>query len=600
MSQQWQKMLQIDSRPSDDKDMLEKVSDEIHSEQCSVVYSPQGGGSKPEKPHGFILFACIGSLVLSLFLAALDIMIVVSLVEDVAKKFNGYSKTGWIFAGYSLPNALLALIWGRLACVIGLKTAMLLSIVIFEIGSLVSGVADSMNMLIGGRVIAGIGGSGLQSLCFVIGSQLVEESKRGIVIAYLGSAFGVASIAGPFLGGAFTTHATWRWCFYINLPIGGVAFFVFLMFYNPEGKGSLRNSLKATWTHLKLVKKLKTLHGWIAFANELAFRFDIIEFILCTAGTVLILLALTFGGNEYRWDSAAIIVMLVIGICLCIAALVYDFYLFPRLPTVKQNPQYSPLLVWPLIKKPGILTPTLGVFFVCAAYMCQLNYIVQFFQLIYNQSAWKASVRLIATMIPTILTVVISGVVNSKFGFVKPIAVLGGISAVVGGGLLTLLTNRSDSSDHIGLLILPGIAFGATIQSGLVSVQLQVDKTSPSAHADFVSVTTLNAFSKDLGFAFGGVICDTVFSVSVANKLHGNGNTWPIHSSNELISYRGEYFDGPRSKMGNLISNSIRNVFYMALGLSAIGFLFNLFTSNKMVDLSPHPKVDEESSISST
>ena len=161
-------------------------------------------------PSGIVLYTCAFSLALAIFLAALDIMIVSTIIEDVAKKFGAYSKTGWIFAGYSLPNALLALLWGRIASIIGFKSCMLAAIIIFEIGSLISGVANSMNMLIGGRVIAGVGGSGIQSLAFVIGSNLVDERRRGLIIACMSSAFAVASVIGPFLGGAFTTHATWR------------------------------------------------------------------------------------------------------------------------------------------------------------------------------------------------------------------------------------------------------------------------------------------------------------------------------------------------------------------------------------------------------
>lgn len=543
--------------------------------------------SQDQGVKGFTLYACMGSLTLALFLSALDILIVSTIIETVSRDFNEYSKSGWLVTGYSLPTALLSLVWGRTASIIGFKSSMLLSIIIFEVGSLVSALANSMNMLIGGRVISGVGGSGLQTLCFLIISTLVDERSRGMAIAVLSCSFAVASIVGPFLGGAFTTHVTWRWCFYINLPIGGLAFLVFVLSYNPNGGNSIKNFTKAvrSISHVDFGSLLKAKSYYNTF-EKLVFKFDFVGFALCSAGFCLILLGLTFGGNEYSWGSGTIIAYLVIGIVLSIAFFLYDFFVFNRFKAPRENTVYRPLVSWNVLSKPGVITATAVNFTICLMYNAQVIYIVQFFQLIYGSTAWKAGVHLIACVIPTIITVNISGIINGKTGHVKFIIVVGVLAAIVGAGLLTLLDNNSGSSKHIGLLILPGIAFGAIIQSTLMSSQIQIDKSSPSFRHDFISVTTMNSFAKALGTAFGGVISNTVFTTSVHNKLVESHLNLPIGSSaSQLIVYRAQNFDGPKSTVGYILSDSIKNVFWMALGFSAVALIFGILCSNKKIDI---------------
>lgn len=493
---------------------------QAESSTSEVVEQNKKVVSQDQVVKGFALYACLGSLTLALFLSALDILIVSTIIETVSRDFNEYSKSGWLVTGYSLPTALLSLVWGRAASIIGFKSSMLLSIIIFEVGSLVSALANSMNMLIGGRVISGVGGSGLQTLCFLIISTLVNERSRGMAISVLSCSFAVASIVGPFLGGAFTTHVTWRWCFYINLPIGGLAFLVFVLSYNPNGGNSIKNFTKAvrSISHVDFGGLLKAKSYYNTF-EKLVFKFDFVGFALCSAGFCLILLGLTFGGNEYSWGSGTIIAYLVIGIVLSIAFFLYDFFVFNRFKAPRENMVYRPLVSWNVISKPGVITATAVNFTICLMYNAQVIYIVQFFQLIHGSTAWKAGIHLIACVVPTIITVNISGIINGKTGHVKFIIVVGVVAAIVGAGLLTLLDNNSGSSKHIGLLILPGIAFGAIIQSTLMSSQIQIDKSSPSFRHDFISVTTINSFAKALGTAFGGVISNTVFTTSVHNKL---------------------------------------------------------------------------------
>lgn len=566
-------------------------------EELTTIETPELNALGQPYPKGFVLYLCTFSLALANFLAALDIMIVTTLIDDVGQQFHAYSKTGWIVAGYSLPNAVLSLIWGRLASsVLGFKQSMIISIIIFEIGSTVCATANTMNSLIGGRVIAGIGGSGIQSLSFVIASTIVTERQRGMVIAFMGASFGIASVIGPFLGGVFTTHVTWRWCFWINLPIGGVALVIFIFFYNPYGNPNIKklpsqngvSFLVSEFSSQKLILWLTRLENWAKLLEIIIYKFDFIEFVLSSAGIVCLLLGFTLGGNNFDWNSYSIILLFTFGGSLIIVSLIYDFFIFPTFSKVRQNIQYQPLISWRNIKKRGIITANATVFLICLGYMAQIIYVVQYFQLVFNSSPWRASVHLIACVVPTVITVIICGAINGKLGWVKPITMFGVITGIIGAGLMTKLDNRATSSQRIGFLILPGVAFGATIQGTMIGAQIELDEESDTYREDFVSITTLNAFLKNLGQAVGGVICETAFSASVLNKLSSSsikledGSNWTTES---LITYRATHFDSPTSELGNIISDSIKNVFYMALAFYALGFIIGIFTTNKKVDI---------------
>ncbi|CAR21386.1 MDR family MFS transporter [Lachancea thermotolerans CBS 6340] len=581
--------------------ILEKA-DSANSGANSVAKDSENGQAAPSEPEtaispltGLRFYVCFASLALSLFLAALDILIVGTIMETVAAKFNGYSMTGWLVTGYNLPNALLSLLWGRFGTVAGFKTSMLLSIVIFEVGSLIAAAATSMTMLIGGRVISGIGGSGIQTLCFVITSTLVTDRTRGTAISILSCAFAVASVAGPFLGGAFATHVTWRWCFYINLPIGGLAFFFFLFSYNPNGENTFEN-FKILLGRIKRISysQLLTVSFYRRLFRTLVFKFDFFEFALSSAGFTLVLLALTFGGNRYDWNSGTIIAYFVVGILLIIASFVYDFVVFDRVKPQTDRIPYLPLLSWNVISKPGVLIPNIANFCTCFCYNMQVVYIVQYFQLVWGDSAWKASIHLIAPVISTVITVLFCGIITRKTGHVKILLVVGGIVIPVASGILTLLGPKSSSSAKIGLLILPGISFGSVMNGSLLSSQLQIQKNHPLFRFDFIAVTTFNAFVKMLGMAFGGIMSNMIFTTSVRNELSKIKPPLPHSQSVDgLISWWYKNYAGRDSAEVHVFMNGIKDVFWAALGLAAIAAVACFCSSNKKVDIEK-PEGDEE------
>lgn len=542
------------------------------------------------------LFLCIGSLTLILFITALDILIVGTIIDVVAEQFGEYSKTGWLVTGYSLPNAIFSLLWGRLASTIGFQTSVVFAIAIFEAGSLVAALAHSMNMLIAGRVIAGVGGSGLQTLCFVIGSSMVGERSRPLIISVLSCAFAIAAVVGPIIGGAFTTHVTWRWCFYINLPIGGLAIILFLLTYNPDKKrfstrirGFLESLLKID------PRKLVMKNLWSECFKSLIFKFDFIGFSINSAGLVLFLLGLTFGGNVYHWGSGQVITYLVLGVVLFLCSLVYDFFIFDILNPQATNMAFRPLLLKKLLIHPAILIPNLVTFLLCVGYNGQMIYSVQFFQLVLGSSAWKAGLHLIPIVITNVIAAITSGIVTKKYGVVKPMLVLGGVLGVIGAGLITLMDYKSNSSMQIGVLILPGFSLGFVLQASLMTTQLQIQKDRPEAMVDFIEITAFNTFMKSLGTTFGGILSTTVFTASLSEKISKlHLEPYVNQSVDDMIHYRINNFDGKHSVIAATLSDSIKNVFWMDLGFYGLGFILCIFASNKKLSVSKTSKAKDD------
>ncbi|SCU92295.1 LANO_0E00276g1_1 [Lachancea nothofagi CBS 11611] len=529
-----------------------------------------------------ILIFCIASLCMALFLGALDIVICITLYDTIGEKFKDYSNVGWIMTGYNLPNALFMLLWGRLASILGLKSSLVISIVIFELGSLLAAVANSMGMLIGARVIAGFAGSGIESLVFAVGTSMVGEKHRARVITILGIAYMIAEGVGPFIGGAFAEHVSWRWCFYVNLPIGGLALAVLSFGYNPAGN-SPQSAIHIFWRKVRHYQYRRILHRefWFEVFVLFFFKLDIVGLIFSSTGFALIMLALTFGGTKFAWNSGSIITMFTVGISLLVLFLVYDFIIFPWIGRQSRQIAANPLVSWRLGSNMGILTSSMAGFFNCFAFELQSIFIVQYYQLVVNKGPTLASIHLWQMSVPALVSVIVCAFVNEKFGIVKPLMVMGATFGFIGSGLLTMMDSNTRLGGSIGYSMLAGASFGAVYQMSLLSSQLQVDYKDVDFHVKFIEVTAYNTFLKTLGFAFAGIVSTTIFGVSLRNLTVGATGIPHFADTEEIISYRNQHFDGRNSELGQLLAKSIRSVFLFALGCSALSFIFSLFTSSK-------------------
>lgn len=547
--------INVTSNPSNsDKEMPVESENQVEEKKV-FIESDAGDGSKREDHYltGSKLVICILAIFLCLFLVALDQTIVVTLLSTVGNKFDAFDQVGWLSSGFLLSMAVFVVTWGKLSITFGRKYTMIAAIIIFEAGSLMCALANDMDVLIGARVFAGVGGGGIQLLVFILITEIAPLEKRPLVTAVMGCTFAIASVLGPLIGGAFTSKVTWRWCFYINLPIGGLALgFFYFAFNPPKPKGSI-------------IQKLKMI--------------DYTGTLLLVAGLVIFLLALTFGsGDEYAWNSGAVISCFVIGGFLVILFGIWNF-------KFSRNPIISPevVLTFPVDASSVLIFSMFGFF------ISTVLYVSIYFQVIHGADAWHSGVHLLPYIIPVVLASILSGIFIQKSTHVKPFAVAGGILSPIGVGILCLLDTNSSMARQIGLLILVGVSCGIQMQPAILSAQIAAPKSPGST----INATTMINFSRSLGGAIGGTLADAVYTSAFVNHYRKE----LVKISNSTILRETENIDvhslttsaallkslSPVTQdfIKSIVMIAIRNVFYMSLGFAGLNLIASIFISNK-------------------
>ncbi|KAK9374317.1 major facilitator superfamily domain-containing protein [Lipomyces chichibuensis] len=506
--------------------------------------SGDGTTSNQQLLHGAHLFLVIVSLFLAMLLAALDQTIVATIILTVGTKFRAFSKIQWITSGYLLAAAVLSPSWGKISIIFGRKWCILAAIVLFEIGSATCGSATSMNMLIVGRVIAGIGGGGIQVLVILILTEIVPIQKRGMTQSLIGVAFGVASILGPLVGGAFTTHVTWRWCFYINLPIGAVAIVAVLVCFNPPpSRGSLKEKVK---------------------------MIDYLGTFLLTSGLVLVLLGLTFGGDLYSWNSVAVILCFVLGGAIIILFGIYNFQVSTK-----------PLIPWAVVRVPTVLMPILAMNFVFMAFISGIIYLSVYFQVVRSASAIQSGLHLLPWLIATIVVSIVTGIMISKTRYIKPFTLTGISIMCIGFGILTLLQVDSTAGERIAYLIIPGLGTGFMMQSLALATQV----AAPKHNGGVLIATSLLGFGRSLGGVIGVALGQTILNVSLKSEF-AKHNFSVNFSGETLINNPAAIQELPQDVKDTLLQiyvQSLRNVLYFGLACCLAAFVSCLFITNKRI-----------------
>ncbi|MEW2297978.1 MDR family MFS transporter [Streptomyces sp. NPDC006743] len=435
------------------------------------VPPPPHGADPGESEHvsGNVLVS-IGALLLGMLLAALDQTIVSTALPTIVSDLGGLEHLSWVVTAYLLASTAATPLWGKLGDQYGRKKLFQTAIVIFLIGSALCGMARNMPELIAFRALQGLGGGGLMVLSMAIVGDVVSPRERGRYQGLFGAVFGATSVLGPLLGGVFTQHLSWRWVFYVNLPVGIVALAVI-----------------AAALHIPR----KAQHHVIDYLGTL---------LIASVATCLVLVA-SLGGTTWPWGSPQIIGLVVAGVVLVVAFV------------AAERRAAEPVLPLKLFRIRTFTLSAVISFIVGFAMFGAMTYLPTFLQVVRGISPTLSGVHMLPMVAGMLLASTGSGQIVSRTGRWKVFPVTGTAVTTIGLLLLHRLDEHSSTAEMSGYFFVFGLGLGLVMQVLVLIVQNAV------SYEDLGVATSGATFFRSIGASFGVAIFGTVFASRLADQL---------------------------------------------------------------------------------
>lgn len=421
----------------------------------------------------------MAGVLLVMLLASLDQTIVSTAMPRIIADLQGFDRYTWVSTAYLLTSTVTVPIYGKLSDLIGRKPIFLVGVVVFLLGSALSGLSQTMTQLIAFRAFQGIGAGALMPIAIAVVGDLFTPRERGKWQGVTGAVFGLSSIVGPTLGGWITQNSTWRWVFYVNLPIGIVAMIV-LIFLMP----ALRSS------HVGKV------------------TIDYIGAALLVLGTVPLLLGFTWAGTQYDWLSVQIVGLFAVAIVSMIAFVIYEAMLERR--------GGEPIIAPSLFKNSIFSVSAIVTMFFGMALFGSIFFIPLFVQGVVGVSATNSGLLLTPLMLTSIVGSVVSGQLVSRLGKYKWIAIVGMVISIVGSWMLVQLNVHSTNADVIWAMLVLGLGMGF----GMSLYTLIVQNALPRKIGEATSALTFfRSIGGTIGLAAMGSVMTTAYLPAFQNAL---------------------------------------------------------------------------------
>ncbi|WP_327716828.1 MFS transporter [Streptomyces sp. NBC_00490] len=499
--------------------------------------NPAGDGTpgQTQDPHvsGNVLVS-IGALLLGMLLAALDQTIVSTALPTIVSDLGGLEHLSWVVTAYLLASTAATPLWGKLGDQYGRKKLFQTAIVIFLIGSALCGMAQNMPQLIAFRALQGLGGGGLMVLSMAIVGDIVSPRERGRYQGLFGAVFGATSVLGPLLGGLFTEHLSWRWVFYINLPVGVVALAVIATV--------LRIPSKAT---RHVIDYLGT-------------------FLIASVATCLVLVA-SLGGTTWGWGSPQIIGLALLGVVLTVAFVAVE------------RKAAEPVLPLKLFRIRTFTLSAVISFIVGFAMFGAMTYLPTFLQVVQGVSPTMSGVHMLPMVAGLLLSSTASGQIVSRTGRWKVFPVVGTGVTTIGLLLLHRLDENSSAWEMSTYFFVFGLGLGLVMQVLVLIVQNAV------SYEDLGVATSGATFFRSIGASFGVAIFGTVFANRLGDKLTAafRGAELPPGASVDGLESdpRGitELPGALQPPAVHAYASSITDVFLYAAPVALVGFVLAWF-----------------------
>jgi len=439
------------------------------------------GGHDPElfQPKTFKFWATLFCNFLALFLVALDRTIIAPAVPRISDDFKALGDVGWYGSAYMLTTACAQLIYGRIYKYYDMKWTFIISVIIFEIGSAICGAAPSSVVFILGRAIAGAASAGIFSGTMLIMIPMVPLHRRPAFQGLFGLVFGLASVMGPLIGGGFTESVTWRWCFYINLPIGAVSLAFMVFFWNPP-KMEIRPV--PAMEHVK--------------------RLDPIGMLFFLPATVALLLALQWGGSTYEWGNWRIVMLFGVFVAATIA--------FISVQIMKPETALVPPKI---ITQRSVAFGVTFTFFLSGSMLLLVFYVPIWFQTVKAATAFQSGIYTLPLVLSLVFSSIMAGMITQKIGYYVPSMLIAPAVMSVGEGLMTTFTRDTPSSQWIAYQFLAGFGLGFGMQTSGLAIQTVLPRE------DISIGIAINFFLQQLGGAISTAIGQAILSNLLGSQL---------------------------------------------------------------------------------